>query len=139
MYLIAFVVLLITILAWFILPLYRHYRKSNEEREQLEKRYNRLWRSRRDLLVSRFVTILQSSFFVCLTSSSIMSFFNRVTWTGPFLGRTRYVRQNSQGKKSRGWTERWKSCIETFKHSIAAGSISNHSCPCRALRRLVED
>lgn len=31
-------------------PFYRHYRNYQTERAMLEKKYNRLWRSRRDLL-----------------------------------------------------------------------------------------
>ena len=61
--LIAIFCLLMLILTWFIWPIYRHYRNTNQEREQLEKRYNRLWRSRRDLLVS-FHLILNLYFFI---------------------------------------------------------------------------
>ena len=37
---------------YFVWPILRHYFNYQKEKEQLEKRYNRLWRSRRDLLVS---------------------------------------------------------------------------------------
>ena len=36
---------------YFVWPILRHYFNYQKEKEQLEKRYNRLWRSRRDLLV----------------------------------------------------------------------------------------
>ena len=45
-------ILMTLVLTWFIWPVYRHFRNTRIEREALEKRYNRLWRSRRDLLVS---------------------------------------------------------------------------------------
>ena len=48
-----FVFLLMTmVFAYFGWPVLRHYNNYKRERESLEKRYNRLWRSRRDLLVS---------------------------------------------------------------------------------------
>ena len=38
-------------------PVLRHYWNYQAERTSLEKRYNRLWRSRRDLLVSNLYSI----------------------------------------------------------------------------------
>ena len=37
---------------YFGWPVIRHYSRYKAEREALEKRYNRLWRSRREMLVS---------------------------------------------------------------------------------------
>ena len=40
------------IVTYFGYPVIRHWLSYRRERESLEKRYNRIWRSRRDLLVS---------------------------------------------------------------------------------------
>ena len=37
---------------YFVYPVLRHYWDTKREREMLEKKYNRMWRSRNDLLVS---------------------------------------------------------------------------------------
>ena len=126
--LIAIFCLLMLILTWFIWPIYRHYRNTNQEREQLEKRYNRLWRSRRDLLVS-FHLILNLYFFILN---------HRATWIGQFLGRTPCTKSTNSAKKSNEWTERWKNCTEISKRCTKEGSISTRSCRCRALRHCVE-
>ena len=37
---------------WFGWPFMSHYLKAERERDSLEKRYNRLWRARKETLVS---------------------------------------------------------------------------------------
>ena len=37
---------------WFGWPFVSHYLKAERERDSLEKRYNRLWRARKETLVS---------------------------------------------------------------------------------------
>ena len=47
--------LVVTLLVLFLYnayPVYKHYMQYRTERFELVKRYNRLWRARRDLLVS---------------------------------------------------------------------------------------
>ena len=136
--LIAIFCFLMLILTWFIWPIYRHYRNTNQEREQLEKRYNRLWRSRRDLLVSFQSKLSSSAAIVLIFPVCFFVATDRVTWIGQFLGRTQCRKSTSWGKKLSEWTERWKSCIEISRRCTKGGSISIRLCPCRALRRCVE-
>ena len=46
------VLLFLAIGIYMGLPFYRHFRNYQQERTMLEKKYNRLWKSRKDLLVS---------------------------------------------------------------------------------------
>ena len=43
---------ILTVLMYLAWPFIRHYNKYKHEKDLLVKRYNRIWRSRRDLLVS---------------------------------------------------------------------------------------
>ncbi len=40
----------------YLMPVIKHYRSYASERKSLEKRHNRLWRSRKDLMVSEIKT-----------------------------------------------------------------------------------
>ena len=46
----------------YVWPVMRHFLKYRKERELLEKKFNRLWKSRNDLLVS--VTCSSQTFFI---------------------------------------------------------------------------
>ena len=61
------VLAIMSALAYFFWPMVRHYYRTKNEREQLEKRYNRIWRSRRDLLVSQKFSFHLYRFLMLLT------------------------------------------------------------------------
>ena len=56
-------------------PVVRHFLDYQNERSSLEKRYNRLWRSRKDLLVSYLIALQRRML-------RLMVDVFRVTWTG---------------------------------------------------------
>ena len=58
------IMLLTMIFFYFGWPVLRHYWDQKAKHEALVKRYNRLWRSRRDLLVSQV-----THSFICANSS----------------------------------------------------------------------
>ena len=68
---------ILTVLMYMAWPFIRHYNKYKHEKDLLVKRYNRLWRSRRDLLVS--------------------TYFSRLGWAGCYSNRFEFIPLGAHG------------------------------------------
>lgn len=75
----------------YLMPVIKHYRSYTAERKALEKRHNRLWRSRKDLMVSDSKT----NFFRC-------------TSTGKLQGVKTLKTSKHLAERSKEWMQKWK-------------------------------
>ena len=67
----AFVLFFMVISTYMGYPFFRHFRNYQQERAMLEKKYNKLWKCRRDLLVRLH---LINSYVCCLESFRLGDF-----------------------------------------------------------------
>ena len=139
---------------WLVYPVLRHYLNYQREKENLEKRYNRLWRSRRDLLVCKPLTLsavrptlnnvsTQFDFKLSSFSSSSLLFVTlnrlyltcvcvcacayRTIWIGRSHGKSLWERSSNWETRWNAWIVRWSRYMKRFSGWSKASSMSTHS------------